>query len=195
MVAGAILPIAIHNNKLVFLFGKEASDADTPGWSDFGGGVEGDEDPYKTALREGGEELSGYLGDGANIERLIKAGGGCYKLTHKTYHIHMFLVDYDENLPKYYNQNHKFLWERMDQKYLHETRLFEKGEIAWLSAQDMKRRRSEFRAFYQEITDHILEEMPKIEAFIRTNGRKRVGFSRRPSQKSKKTRKMRGSIK
>ena len=171
MVAGSILPIAIHNGELHFLFGQELPIDDTPGWSDFGGGVENNESPYETAMREGGEELTGFLGDGNMIKKMIKKNGGLYKLTHKTksdYVIHMFLTDYDANLPRYYNQSHQFLWDRMDHHFLHETKLFEKMKIDWFTQKDMKKKRAEFRSFYQEIVDHILEEMPKIEQFIRS---------------------------
>ena len=93
MVAGSILPVAIHKNKLYFLFGREGSMDDTPGWADFGGGAENGEDPYQTALREGGEELTGFLGDGKDVEKLIKAGGGFYKSVHgNSYNIHIFLL-------------------------------------------------------------------------------------------------------
>jgi len=38
------------------------------GWSDFGGRVDRGETPMSAALREGGEELTGFLGDGQNIK-------------------------------------------------------------------------------------------------------------------------------
>jgi hypothetical protein len=167
MVAGSILPISIHNNKLYFLFGKENPLEDSAkGWSDFGGGVENGESPYKTALREGGEELTGFLGDGKTIQKLIKKNGGVYKLINKTYHVHMFFLQYDENLPKYFNYNHRFLWDRMNNTTLSETKLFEKIEIGWFSIDDMKRRKKEFRGFYQEIVDNILADMENIQQFI-----------------------------
>jgi 8-oxo-dGTP pyrophosphatase MutT (NUDIX family) len=167
MVAGSILPISIHNNKLYFLFGKENPLEDSAkGWSDFGGGVENGESPYKTALREGGEELTGFLGDEKTLQKLIKKNGGVYKLVNNTYHVHMFFFKYDENLPKYYNQNHRFLWDRMDHKLLSKTRLFEKIEIDWFSIDDIKRRKKEFRGFYQEIVDDILRDMENIQQFI-----------------------------
>lgn len=167
MVAGSILPISIHNNKLYFLFGKENPLEDSArGWSDFGGGVENGESPYKTALREGGEELTGFLGDGKTIQKLIKKNGGVYKLINKTYHVHMFFLQYDENLPRYYNLNHRFLWDRMNNETLSKTKLFEKIEIGWFSIDDMKRRKKEFRSFYQEIVDDILADMENIQRFI-----------------------------
>ena len=77
----------------------------------------------------------------------------------------MFFLEYDENLPKYYNQNHKFLWERMDHKVLSDTKLFEKIEINWFSVEDMKKHKKEFRKFYQEIVDKFLEDKENIYNF------------------------------
>ena len=65
-----------------------------------------------------------------NVEKIIKKNGGIYKLEHEGYNVHMFFLEYDENLPKYYNQNHRFLWNRMNKKQLEKTRLFEKEEIS-----------------------------------------------------------------
>jgi 8-oxo-dGTP pyrophosphatase MutT (NUDIX family) len=167
MVAGSILPVTIHNGKLYFLFGKENPFEDSAkGWSDFGGGCENNETPYETALREGGEELTGFLGDDKNIRKLIKKGGGIHHIEHNEYHVHIFYLPYDENLPKYYNQNHKFLWERMDTKLLSKTKLFEKIEIHWFSETELRTRRSQFRSFYREIVDKIIDDFENIRRFI-----------------------------
>jgi len=175
MVAGSILPVAIHKKKLYFLFGKENPLEDSSkGWSDFGGGVDDGESPYHTALREGGEELTGFLGDEKDIRSMLKKSGKIYSLVHNDYHVHMFLIDYDPNLPKYYNNNHSFLWNRMDKKLLNKTKLFEKIEIEWFSVDEIKSRRSEFRKFYREIVDKILDEMPSISSLMRTNDKKRI---------------------
>lgn len=164
MVAGSILPITIHNNELYFLFGKENSMEDSAkGWSDFGGGCENNETPYNTALREGGEELSGFLGGEKEIKNLLR--NGIYKLKHNTYHVHMFFYKYDENLPKYYNLNHSFLWKRMDNEILNKSKLFEKIEIKWFSIKEIKKNIKIFRKFYQEIVDKILLEEKKIYEF------------------------------
>ena len=180
MVAGSILPITIHNGELYFLFGKENPLEDSAkGWSDFGGGVENGETPFKTALREGGEELTGFLGDGKAISKLIKKNGGTYNIVHDTYHVHMFFLDYDENLPKYYNQNHSFLWKRMNNKLLSKTRLFEKIEIDWFSIGDLKRRRDEFRSFYREIVDKIFNDKENIIKFIQSKKNKHIRTTRK----------------
>lgn len=174
MVAGSILPVSIHNGKLYFLFGKENPMEDSSkGWSDFGGGVESGETPFQTGLREGSEELSGFLGDAKSVEALIQKGGGFHEIVHNDYHVHLFFLPYDENLPKYYNQNHRFLWNRMDKHVLNDSKLFEKIEIDWFSLHDMRTHKKDFRVFYQEIVDLFLSKSKEILKFIRTKSTKR----------------------
>ena len=96
MVAGSILPVTIHNNKLYFLFGKENPMEDSSkGWSDFGGRVDSGETPFTAALREGCEELTGFLGGKDEIKKLIQKGGGTYKISHDTYHVHIFFIKFE----------------------------------------------------------------------------------------------------
>ena len=166
MVAGSILPVTIHKNQLYFLFGKENPMEDSAkGWSDFGGGVEHGETPYTTAIREGAEELSGFLGSPTDIETRLK--NGFYKVMCNDYHIHLFFLPYDEKLPFYYNKNHHFLWEKIDKNVLNDSKCFEKIEIDWFSIEDIKRRKKEFRSFYREIVDSVLENLPQIRQFIK----------------------------
>ena len=170
MVAGSILPVSIHKGKILFLFGKEneLESRDSQGWSCFGGGTKNNETPFETALREGTEELTGFLGDVDNMKKYIE-NNGIYKLSHNDYHIHMIPFQYNPYLCDYYNKNHKFLWNKMDKQYLKDTELFEKIEIKWFSPTDMKSSRSEFRTFYQEILDKILFDLPNIRKFIKGN--------------------------
>ena len=189
MVAGSILPVTIHNNKLYFLFGKENPMEDSAkGWSDFGGGVEKGETPFSTAMREGGEELTGFLGDGKQIKQLIQKNG-VYKIKHNNYHVHIFFLEYDENLPKYYNNNHRFLWERMDKNFLSKTKLFEKIEINWFSIEDMVNKRGEFRNFYQEIVDKFIENKENIYKFIEKKSQKKSEKNSKKQNVTKKNRK------
>lgn len=172
MVAGSILPVAIHKNKLYFLFGKENPlESSSKGWSDFGGGVDKGETPYETAMREGGEELTGFLGDALRVRKLVRKYGNTYKLVHNDYHVHLFLMDYDANLPIYYNNNHEFLWKRMDPHVLNKTKLFEKIEIEWFSVDETRHRRNEFREFYREIVDKLIAEHRKIHNFMKQRRR------------------------
>jgi hypothetical protein len=53
----------------------------------------------------------------------------------------------------------------MDHDTLNKTKLFEKIEINWFSVVDMKKRRTEFRNFYQRITDILYEKRENIKSF------------------------------
>jgi hypothetical protein len=188
MVGSSILPVAFYKNQLYFLFGKENPMEDSAkGFSDFGGGNETGETLYETAIREGGEELTGFLGYGKELENLIHKYGKVYKINHNSqYHIHVFLMDYDEKLPLYYNNNHRFLWERMNKNMLNESKLFEKIEIAWFNAKMMKTRKNEFRPFYREIVEHILKEVPAIEkTFMETHKNTKKKYMKRTTMKSR----------
>lgn len=166
MVGSSILPVTFYKNELYFLFGKEAPlEMSAKGWSDFGGGVEAGESITETAMREGGEELTGFLGDATALKKHVRNHGGLYKINYNDqYHIHVMYIPYDENLPKYYNQNHRFLWDRMNQKMLKKTKLFEKIEIGWFSPKQAKQHRHQFRFFYREILDTILQKIPDIRS-------------------------------
>jgi 8-oxo-dGTP pyrophosphatase MutT (NUDIX family) len=167
MTASSILPVSYHKGQLYFLFGKENPKEDSArGFSDFGGGVEDGESIYNTALREGGEELTGFLGDSSILRKYIKSKRGPYRLQYNDYHVHIIPIDYDTKLPIYYNQNHRFLWDRMDRNLLNRTKLFEKIEIQWFTPHQMKKRLKEFRSFYQEIVEHILQEKSQIKKYI-----------------------------
>ena len=186
MVASSILPVALHKGKLYFLFGKENEMEDSAkGFSDFGGKVEDGESIMETAFREGSEELCGFLGDETVIKCMLKRGG-IYKVVHNGYHVHIFVMEYDENLPRYFTNHHRFLWDRMDKHLLNDSKYFEKQELKWFSVTEMKTMKPVFRGFYQDIVELILSKMKKITAFV--NARKNT----RVKSCSLKTRKLRG---
>ena len=174
MVGSSILPACFYNGQLYFLFGKENELADTPGWSDFGGGVEPGENELDTALREGGEELTGFLGGADQLRKLSKS---VHIVKTPSYIVHIIHLSYETHkmLPEYYNNNHRFLWERMDKQLLNDTKLFEKIEVGWFTVEDMIARRGEFRNFYQEIVDKILADKTRIRAFLRKSMGKSMG--------------------
>lgn len=177
MPAASILPVAIHNNKLYFLFGKEnALEDSAKGFSDFGGGVDSRESAIQTATREGSEELTGFLGTKEMLRKRLKQTG-TYKIVYEfppekkdekpnTYTVFVFPFDYDESIVEYFNNNHAFLWDRMDKKLLSRTKLFEKIKIEWFCEDDLKKRGAEYRSFYRDIVDLIIEHKPNIRKFI-----------------------------
>lgn len=201
MPGSSILPVALYQGKLFFLFGKENPMEDSAhGFSDFGGGIDGNEKPFDTAIREGSEELTGFLGTPKDIHKHIKRTGGTFAFTHTNaknsslnYTVHITCYDYDPMLPFYYNNNHKFLWDRMNKKLLNKTKLFEKIEIEWFSEDDLKKRMSEYRPFYREIVETMIQKLPEIRKFVEKNSHKTSSSPKKRTRKPKGGNKIRRS--
>jgi len=172
-MGAGILPTTIHKGKLYFLFGKENKYEDTaPGFSDFGGGTDNSESYIQTAVREGGEELTGFLGTDKDVKQLLTKHG-TYNIDYKspTYHsayrTHLFPIIYDEHLPFYYNNNQKFLQNRLDPKIIKQTKIFEKAEIRWICVDDLMKMRKQFRFFFVDIVDMIYNQRENIYKFVK----------------------------
>ena len=175
-MGAGILPTTIHNGKLFFLFGKEGKYEDSaPGFSDFGGGTDNSESFLETAIREAGEEFTGFLGNDNDIRKMLK--NGTYNINyksdgHKTYRMHIFPFEYNEWLPYYYNNNQRFLQKRLDKKVFKNSKIFEKAEIKWVHVNDLKKMRPQFRSYIQNIIDIILSQKESIKNFIEKTPKK-----------------------
>jgi hypothetical protein len=189
-MGAGILPTCIHKNKLYFLFGKEHEYCDTPGWSDFGGGTDDHETFIQTAIREGGEELTGFLGSDLDLSKMLKRNGTFnidYNSNgHSTYRMHIFKMNYDEALPYYYNNNQRFLQKRLDPAIIKRTKIFEKAQIRWICIDKLPRMRKEFRKYFQDIVGMICDKKSEIFKFINKGSNKKT---RRYYSKKNATRK------
>lgn len=172
-MGAGILPTTIYNGKLYLLFGKENKYEDTaPGFSDFGGGTDYSESYLQTAIREGGEELTGFLGSNTDIKKLLNKYG-TYNIEYKApaynkpYRTHLFPMVYDPYLPFYYNNNQKFLDKHLPATVFKTTKIFEKAEIKWICVNDLPKMRKQFRFFFREIVDMIYQQRENIEAFVK----------------------------
>ena len=172
-MGASILPVTIHKGKLYFLFGKERAIDENTGWSDFGGGTDAKETFLQTAVREGGEELTGFLGSDADLKHMLTKSG-TFKIDYENpgskygvYRVHIFPIVYNEFLPFYYNNNQRFLQKRLDPKIIKDSKIFEKAEIKWICIDEIIKMKKEFRSFYQNIVDLILAKRGEIDAFIR----------------------------
>ena len=200
-MGAGILPTCIHENKLYFLFGKENKyEPNAPGFSDFGGGTDNTESFFNTAVREAGEEFTGFLGDAQDIRFLMSGDSSrrrgksktaaaaataataatTYNIDYvptdkkySTYRTHIFPFAYNEWLPFYYNNNQRFLQKSLDPAIFRRTKIFEKERIEWICVDDLLRRRGEFRFYYLNVIDSILAQRKQIEQFIRTEMRRR----------------------
>jgi hypothetical protein len=181
-MGASILPVTIHKGKLYFLFGKERAIDENPGWSDFGGGTDNNESFLQTAIREGGEELTGFLGSDADIKQLLQKHG-TYDVDYKStgygiFRVHIFPMNYDELLPHYYNNNQRFLQKRLNPKIIRDSKIFEKAEIRWICIDDFAKMKKEFRSFYQNIVDLILNKKTEINTFIRRSLKATTGHGK-----------------
>ena len=167
-MGGGILPVAIHKNKLYFLFGLENNMDDTPGWADFGGGKKEGESHFETATREGAEELNGFFGTISEVRKMVKKNI-VKKVTLPTYHTYVFKTDYDENLPFYFNNNFNFSKRNLPQIIKNQYNgLLEKQKIKWFTVSEIKKEKN-FRPFYKNIVDLVLKKMPEIRKKTRKN--------------------------
>ena len=193
-MGAGILPTTIHNGQLYFLFGKEGKYEDSaPGFSDFGGGTDNSESFLETAIREAGEEFTGFLGNDSDVRKLL-CKYGTYNIDyktdgHKTYRMHIFPFEYNEWLPYYYNNNQNFLQKRLDPKVFKTTKIFEKAEIRWVPVTELKKMRPQFRSYFQNIVDMMLVQKDSIRKFIqkgiKTNTRKHLPRSKRVNKNNK----------
>lgn len=194
-MGAGILPTTIYNGKLYFLFGKENKYEDTaPGFSDFGGGTDNSESYIETAVREGGEELTGFLGSDKDVKHLLTRYG-TYNIDYKspTYHsayrTHLFPMIYDKHLPFYYNNNQRFLQKRLDPKIIIKTKIFEKAEIRWIHVDELPKMRKQFRFFFREIVDMIYEQRESIKSFIKKGLKQTTSKTKKSRKIKRKTRK------
>jgi len=170
-MGASLLPVTIINGQIYFLFGKERDFDENPGWSDFGGGTDGSESFINTAIREGGEELTGFLGNSENIKKMLTQYGN-YHIDYKSdgysiYRCHIFPIQYNPFLEMYYNNNQAFLQKHLDKKIIYDTKIFEKTNIKWFSFNDIIKNKKKFRKFYQNIIDLILSNKNEISKFIK----------------------------
>jgi hypothetical protein len=171
-MGASILPITIHDGKILFLFGKERNIDENPGWSDFGGGKDANESFIETACREGAEEITGFLGEKNDIKKMLSKYG-TFNIDHTdpsgkygTYRCHICPIKYDEYLTNYYNNNQKFLQKHLNKKIIRDMKIFEKTEIKWFSFEDIQKNKKKFRKFYQNIIELILKNKKNIKKFI-----------------------------
>jgi hypothetical protein len=191
-MGGSILPVSLHNGKIYFLFGKERDIDENPGWSDFGGGTDKGETFLQTAIREGGEELTGFLGSNDELKKMLNRYG-TYNIDYKsegytTYRCHIFPMAYDELLPHYYNNNQRFLQKRLHAKIIRDTKIFEKTQIKWFSFDDIKKYHNDFRSFYKNVVHLILGNRSAIEGFVKSTLGKKIRKTTR-NRRQTKTRK------
>ena len=155
-MGAGILPLAINNNTVYFLLGKEYYDKK---WSDFGGSRDSKtETTFETAIREGYEELDGFLGTKSNVKQMVKDNYITKISKHdNTYHTYVFKIQFDPLLPEYFNNHHKFMQRHFPDK-IDKKGFFEKSDIKWFTLDDLNNtKKYKFRYHYKEIIKKLLQ--------------------------------------
>jgi len=148
-----ILPLAIHNDKLYFLFSREYGKKD---WRDFGGKCENNETLEETAARECWEESSGFLGTQNNIAKLIKTKL-LAKIVKKTYTIFVVLIDYDKDLPQKFSEHFKKMYKN-DKTKICKNGFYEKDKLKWISIDKLPKYYHMFLPWYRKLVKKIYKE-------------------------------------
>jgi hypothetical protein len=86
---------------------------------------------------------------------------------HKIYRMHIFPFEYNHWLPHYYNNNQRFLQKRLPEKVFKTTKIFEKAEIRWVCVDELKKMRPQFRSYFQNMVDMMLNQKESIKSFIK----------------------------
>ena len=167
-----MIPVALHNGDLYFLFGQEnyvikdaSKDHD---WGAFGGSAKPGESEMDTCVREGAEELNGFFGNKHDFRALLLKNQ-VLKLTYDTRVTYLMRVDYDERLPLYFNNNYRFLKENHTLRAIAahpENGYFEKSHVRWFTLEDLKRERGAFREYFRNFLDMIQYRAPEIRRLV-----------------------------
>ena len=172
MGGGGVIPVALHNGDLYFLFGQEndvIKDASkNQDWGDFGGSAKPGESEMDTCVREGAEELNGFYGNKRDFRALLLKNR-LLKLTYDTRVTQLMRVDYDERLPLYFNNNYRFIKETANLRSIAahpENGYFEKSHVRWFTLADLKRERGAFREYFRNFLDMIQYRAPEIRRLV-----------------------------
>lgn len=151
-MGGGILPVAVNEGQLFFLFGEEY---DEHKWCDFGGGAKPGESLLQNVIRESYEELDGFFGSPTDYRQLIKTNL-LIKLSIETYTSFIVQVPYDKNLPFYFNNHHRFIKARLP--HLEgKNGLYEKKQMKWMTIADIIQHRGQFRHYYKAMLDLLIQ--------------------------------------
>jgi len=146
-----ILPVALHNNSFHFLFSREFRKGNKKiiDWRDFGGTPENNETPKETAIREGWEESSGFLGDENDIKNLIEKKLVCTVKSNK-YTVYVVEIPYDTSLPSRF-KSHFDKMAAKDPSKLVKDGFYEKDKLLWIKLENIKNHMNKFQPWYKTI--------------------------------------------
>jgi len=183
-MGAGLLPVALHKGVLFLLMGQERKNNL---WCDFGGTPNKKEKPFETAIREGGEELNGFLGVNEELENLVNRNM-ILSICYDRYTTYIFNSNYDEEMCHYFNNVNNFAEIHFsDAIEGYHNGLFEKTKIKWMKIDDLKRPEdlTIFRAWYIPVVESIIKNEKFIIKEIK-NIQKRESKERKKTNKTLK---------
>ena len=157
-MGAGILPVTVHRGKVYFLFSREYINSKDDGglWSDFGGSKEKKETFYDTAVREGYEESSGFLGNKSKIKNLIKSSFVKTVTLPKIYRTYIVYIPYDKTLPERFRNDFLKVKKKYPEK-IAKKGLYEKDMLKWVRFDKLKEFNKEVRPWYRNIVRLIIK--------------------------------------
>ena len=166
-MGAGVLPVSLYKGTLFMLLGQERHNNL---WGDFGGSAYKGERPFKTAIREGTEELNGFLGDESEFETLVTSNL-ILSISYDKYTSYIFKTNYDKKLPTNFSNVNSFAEQHLKDKIdIEHNGLFEKKQIQWFPLSKLKDKNSQIRLreFYKPLLETILKNEKFIVDYIRT---------------------------
>ena len=134
-MGAGILPLTIYRGTLYLLLGQERNNNL---WSDFGGSSHKYEKPFKTAIREGTEELNGFFGTEEEMHEEVE-NNKLLTLSYDKYTTYAYYIHYNKHLPRYFINNNKFIEKQVPSIVSSKTNgLYEKKSIKWFSCNELE---------------------------------------------------------
>ena len=157
-MGAGVLPVTVYRNKIYFLFSREYIGSKDDGglWSDFGGSKEKNETFYDTAIREGYEESSGFLGNKSDIKKLIKSSFVKTVTLPKMYRTYIVYIPYDKTLPKRFRDDFLNVKNKNPNK-IGKKGFYEKDMLKWVSFDKLKEFNKQVRPWYRKIIKLIIK--------------------------------------
>lgn len=160
-MGAGILPIALYRGSLFLLLGQERHNNL---WCDFGGSPNKGEKPFKTAIREGSEELNGFFGTESDLEEIVN-NSMILSICYDKYTTYIFNTKYDYNLVHYFNNVNNFAELHLKDKVnINHNGLFEKTNIRWFKINYLKN--PKFKKIVRPHFHAHIDSIVKNEKFI-----------------------------
>jgi 8-oxo-dGTP pyrophosphatase MutT (NUDIX family) len=154
-MGAGVLPLSIYKNTIFLLLGQERHNGL---WSDFGGSPIKGETNLDTAIREGYEELNGFLGSKQEMKKTV-VHNLLMELDNKDrYTTFVFKTKYSKSLPLLFSKNNLFIEENLDKELVNgKNGLFEKSSIKWFPIDyfENNENRKIIRPYYYPIIETV----------------------------------------